>query len=176
LVCGGAGSGKTILAVEFIVHGAHDFEEPGVYLSFDETAKELAENIASIGIDLADLIQRKQVIVDHVVIDRSELTATGDYNLDGLFVRLGQAIKTIGAKRVVLDSVESIFAALPNEILVRAESEGADHFEAVVGLADPVDHAGFDQIDQALGDQFGVHAEVVTPGVVRVGDAVEVLD
>ncbi|MCS6243800.1 MAG: circadian clock protein KaiC [Opitutus sp.] len=121
LVCGGAGSGKTILAVEFIVHGAHDFKEPGVYLSFDETAKELAENIASIGIDLADLIQRKQVIVDHVVIDRSELTATGDYNLDGLFVRLGQAIKAIGAKRVVLDSVESIFAALPNEVRVRAE-------------------------------------------------------
>ena len=121
LVYGGAGSGKTLLALEFIVHGARDYKEPGVYLSFDETAKELADNIASLGLDLDDLIERKRVIVDHVSIDRSELTATGDYNLDGLFARLGNAIKAIGAKRVVLDSVESIFAALPNEVLVRAE-------------------------------------------------------
>jgi circadian clock protein KaiC len=121
LVFGCAGSGKTLLALEFILHGARNYKEPGVYLSFDETPKELVENTASLGFDLADLIQRKQVIVDHVDIDRSELKATGDYNLEGLFLRLGHSIKSIGAKRVVIDSAESIFSALPNEALVRAE-------------------------------------------------------
>lgn len=121
LVFGCAGSGKTLLALEFIVHGARNYKEPGVYLSFDETPKELVENTASLGFDLADLIERKQVIVDHVAIDRSELKATGDYNLEGLFLRFGHAIKSIDAKRVVLDSSESIFSALPNEALLRAE-------------------------------------------------------
>ncbi len=121
LICGGAGSGKTLLAIEFLVHGARDYKEPGVFVSFDETVTELAENIASLGLDLPALIQRKQVIIDHVTVDRSEITATGDFNLDGLFVRLDCAINAIGAKRVVLDSIETLFAALPNEVLVRAE-------------------------------------------------------
>ncbi len=121
LVCGSAGSGKTLLAMEFIVRGIRDFGEPGVFMAFEETAEELATNVASFGFDLAALIRRKQLMVDYVYVERSEIEETGEYDLEGLFVRLDSMIREIGAKRVVLDSVEALFAGLANEAILRAE-------------------------------------------------------
>jgi circadian clock protein KaiC len=121
LLCGAAGCGKTLLAMEFIVRGAREFNEPGVFMAFEETSKELAANVASLGFDLPALIRRKKVAVDHVRVERSEIEETGEFDLEGLFIRLGNAIDSIGAKRVVLDSLEALFAGLPNEAIVRAE-------------------------------------------------------
>lgn len=121
LICGAAGCGKTLLAVEFIVRGARQFNEPGVFMAFEETGKELADNVTSLGFDLPALIRRNKVTVDHVRVERSEIEETGAYDLEGLFVRLGNAIAGIGAKRVVLDTLEALFAGLPNEAIVRAE-------------------------------------------------------
>jgi circadian clock protein KaiC len=121
LVCGAAGSGKTLLALEFLVRGATDYHEPGVFMAFEETADELAKNVASLGFDLPALIRRKQLYIDYVHVERSEIEETGEYDLEGLFIRLGHAIDSIGAKRVVLDAVESLFAALPNMLVLRAE-------------------------------------------------------
>ncbi len=114
LVCGSAGCGKTLLAMEFLVRGATQFDEPGVFMTFEETAEELTANVASLGFDLDDLIARGQLALDFVFIERSEIEETGEFDLEGLFIRLGYAIDTIGAKRVVLDTVESLFAGLPN--------------------------------------------------------------
>lgn len=121
LVCGAAGSGKTLLAIEFLVRGITEFDEPGVFLAFEETAEDLADNVASLGFDLPGLIRRKRLSIDHVHIERSEIEETGEYDLEGLFVRLGAAIDEVGAKRVVLDTVEALFAGLPNEAILRAE-------------------------------------------------------
>jgi circadian clock protein KaiC len=121
LVCGGAGCGKTLLGMEFLVRGAIQFDEPGVCLSFEETAAELASNVASLGFDLADLIKRKKLVIDHVHLDRSLIEETGEYDLEALFVRLGHAVDSIGAKRVLLDSVEALFAGLNNEGTLRSE-------------------------------------------------------
>ena len=121
LVCGGPGSGKTLLGMEFIVRGITQFGEPGVFVSFEETAEELARNFASLGFDLDGLVRRRKLVVDHVRIERSELEETGPYDLDGLLVRLGTAIDGVKARRVVLDSVEALFAGLPNESILRAE-------------------------------------------------------
>ena len=121
LVCGGAGCGKSLLAVEFLVRGARQFNEPGVFMAFEETAKELTQNVASLGFDLKGLIARKKVVLDFVYIERGEIEETGEYDLEGLFIRLGQAIDSIGAKRVVLDTVESLFSGLPNPLILRAE-------------------------------------------------------
>src|ERR1051325_5347761 len=121
LVCGGAGCGKTLLATEFLVRGAVQFGEPGVFMSFEETEKELKANVASLGFDLAGLVRRKKILLDYVHIERSEITETGEYDLEGLFVRLNHAIDCIGAKRVVLDTLEALFAGLPNEAILRAE-------------------------------------------------------
>ena len=121
LVCGGAGCGKTLLAAEFLVRGAVQFDEPGVFMSFEETEPELQANVASLGFDLTSLVRHKKILVDHVHIDRSEFQETGEYDLEGLFVRLGHAIDSIGAKRVVLDTLEALFASLPNEVILRAE-------------------------------------------------------
>ena len=121
LVCGAAGCGKTLLAMEFIVRGAREFNEPGVFMAFEETEAELSDNVASLGFDLAGLVRRKKVVLDHVHIERSEIEETGAYDLEGLFVRLGCAIDEIGAKRVALDSLEALFAGLPNEMILRAE-------------------------------------------------------
>src|SRR5512140_1817906 len=121
LVCGGAGCGKTLLAVEFLVRGALQFDEPGVFVAFEETEAELQANVASLGFDLAGLVRRKKIVLDHVYIERSEITETGEYDLEGLFVRLNLAIDSIGAKRVVLDTLEALFAGLPNEAILRAE-------------------------------------------------------
>jgi circadian clock protein KaiC len=121
LICGAAGCGKTLLAMEFIVRGARQFNEPGVFLAFEETGEELADNVASLGFDLPALIRRKRVAVDHVRVERSEIEETGEFDLEGLFIRLGSAIDGIGARRVVLDSLEALFAGLRNEAIVRAE-------------------------------------------------------
>jgi circadian clock protein KaiC len=121
LVCGGAGSGKTLFGVEFLVRGAVRYDEPGVAVLFEETAEELAANVASLGFDVPALVAKKRLIVDHVHIERSEIQETGDYNLDGLFVRLEYAVKTVGAKRVLLDTMESLFSGLSNAAILRAE-------------------------------------------------------
>jgi circadian clock protein KaiC len=121
LVCGGAGCGKTLLAMEFLVRGATVFNEPGVFMAFEETAQDLSQNVASLGFDLKDLIAHKKIVVDHVYVERSEIEESGEYDLEGLFIRLGLAIDAIGAKRVVLDTVESLFAGLPNQAILRAE-------------------------------------------------------
>jgi circadian clock protein KaiC len=121
LVCGNAGCGKTLLAMEFIVRGATQFNENGVFMAFEESTKDLISNVASLGFDLNGLIANKKVVVDFVYIDRNEITEAGEYNLDALFIRLGAAIDSIGAKRVVLDTIESLFASLPNQSILRAE-------------------------------------------------------
>ncbi len=121
LVCGAAGCGKTLMAVEFIARGARDLGEPGVFMAFEETEAELAANVASLGFDLPALVRQKKVAVDFVYIERSEIEETGEYDLEGLFVRLGSMIDEVGAKRVALDSLEALFGGLPNEGILRAE-------------------------------------------------------
>ena len=121
LICGSAGCGKTLLAMEFLVRGSQQYNEPGVFVAFEENAEELAKNVASLGFDLADLARKKKLLVDYVYIERSEIQETGEYDLEGLFIRLDHAIRSIGAKRVVLDTIESLFSGLPNENILRAE-------------------------------------------------------
>ena len=121
LVCGGAGCGKTLLAMEFLVRGATQFDEPGVCVTFEETEAELAENVRSLGFDVDGLVQRGMLAFDHVHIDRREIEETGEYDLEGLFVRLGFAIDSIGAKRVVLDTMEALFGGFSNMAILRSE-------------------------------------------------------
>ncbi len=121
LVCGAAGCGKTLLAVEFLVRGISEYGEPGVLMTFEETAAELAANVRSLGYDLDDLAARKLLAVDHVRVERSEIEETGEYDLEALFIRLGFAIDKVGARRVVLDTVESLFGGLSNTGVLRAE-------------------------------------------------------
>ncbi|MFD0748838.1 circadian clock protein KaiC [Mucilaginibacter calamicampi] len=128
LICGDAGSGKTLLSMEFIVRGATEFGEPGVFMAFEEKASELATNVASLGFDLKKLQADKKVRVDHVHIERVEIEETGEYDLEGLFIRLGHAIDSIGAKRVVLDTIENLFSGLSNERILRAELSRLFHW------------------------------------------------
>src|SRR3989440_3824246 len=121
LVCGAAGCGKTMLAAEFIVRGALEQGEPGVFLMFEENAAELTQNMRSLGFDLDKLQRQKKVLLDHVRVERSEIEETGEFDLEGLFIRLGHAIDTIGAKRVVLDTIENLFGGLSNQTILRAE-------------------------------------------------------
>ena len=121
LVCGGAGCGKTLLGIEFLVQGALLHNEPGVFLAFEETAEELAQNVHSLGFDLDDLIEKKKLAVDYIHIERSEIEEAGEYDLEGLFIRLAHAIDSIGAKRVVLDTLETLFSGLSNVAILRAE-------------------------------------------------------
>jgi circadian clock protein KaiC len=121
LVCGDAGSGKTLMAVEFIVRGALEFKEPGIFMAFEEKAADLATNVASLGFDLQKLQKDKLIRIDHVEIDKSEIEETGEYDLNGLFIRLEHAIDTIKAKRVVLDTIENLFGGLTNDGIIRAE-------------------------------------------------------
>jgi circadian clock protein KaiC len=121
LVCGSAGCGKTLLSLEFIVRGAIEFGERGVFMAFEEKPDELAMNVASLGFDLEKLQSDKLIKIDHVHIDKSEIEETGEYDLDGLFIRLGYAIDSIGAKRVVLDTLENLFSGLNNQAILRAE-------------------------------------------------------
>jgi len=121
LVSGGPGSGKTLLGVSFLVEGAQRFDEPGVLLTFEENADELASDVRSLGYDLHKLCREKKLLVDYVHVDRSEIEETGEYDLEGLFVRLDHAIKEIGAKRVMLDTIETLFAGLKDEGVLRSE-------------------------------------------------------
>jgi circadian clock protein KaiC len=121
LLCGSAGCGKTLLAMEFLVRGAVDFGEPGVFMAFEETTGELATNFASLGHNLKALVAQKKLALEFVHVERSELEETGTYDLEGLFIRLGHAIDSIGAKRVVLDTVEALFSGLSNTAILRAE-------------------------------------------------------
>ena len=121
LVCGSAGAGKTLFAMEFLVRGATLFNEPGVFISFEETDEELATNVASLGFDLKQLVTDKKLLLDYVFIERAEIEETGDYDLEGLFLRLEHATNFIGAKRIVLDTLEALFSGLPNEAIIRAE-------------------------------------------------------
>jgi len=121
LVCGGSGCGKTLFGMEFLVRGILEYGEPGVFMCFEERERDLAENVASLGFNLPQLIAGKKLIVDQVKIERAEIAETGEYSLDGLFIRLGAAIEAVGAKRVVLDTIETLFGALNNQGILRAE-------------------------------------------------------
>lgn len=121
LVCGSAGCGKTLLAMEFIVRGIVDHDEPGVFIAFEETSNELAQNVASLGFDLEELSRQKKLKVDYIFVERSEIEETGEYDLEGLFIRLEHAIDSIGAKRVALDTIESLFSGLDNQAILRSE-------------------------------------------------------
>ncbi len=121
LICGDAGAGKTLFAIEFILRGALDYKEPGVIISFEEKAVDMEKNVASMGFDLKKMQKNNLVKFDHIHIERSEIEETGEYDLDGLFIRIGYAIDNIGAKRVVLDTIENLFGGLENEGILRAE-------------------------------------------------------
>ena len=121
LICGAAGCGKTLFAVTFLVNGATLFGEPGVFMSFEERAEDLAANVASLGCDLDGLVQAGKLAVDHVRVERSEIEETGQYDLEGLFVRLGYAVDSVGAKRIVLDTIESLFSGFSDTAILRAE-------------------------------------------------------
>jgi circadian clock protein KaiC len=121
LVCGSAGCGKTLLSMEFLVRGATQYKEPGVFMAFEETGAELAENVRSLGFDLNQLVKERRLALDYVRVERSEIDETGDYDLEGLFIRLSAAIDAIGAKRVVLDTIEALFSGFQNDGILRAE-------------------------------------------------------
>jgi circadian clock protein KaiC len=121
LVSGGAGSGKTMFGLEFLVRGATQYGEPGVFMSFEETIPDLTKNAASLGFDLGRLVAEKKLFLDHVAISRHDIEETGEYDLDGLFIRIADAVKRVGARRVVLDTIEALFGELPNPGILRAE-------------------------------------------------------
>jgi circadian clock protein KaiC len=121
LVCGGAGCGKTLFAMEFIVRGATKFNEPGVFISFEETEKELTANVASLGFDLDSLVQNKKIWIENIRVERTKIQQSGEFDLEGLFIRIHNAIESINAKRVVLDTIEILFSGLPNPHILRSE-------------------------------------------------------
>jgi circadian clock protein KaiC len=121
LVCGGPGCGKTLFAMQFLVSGATRFDEPGVFMSFEEASDDLAKNVASLGFDLNELIASGRMAMDTVIVERSEIEESGEYDLEGLFLRLDFAIRSVGAKRVVLDTIESLFSGFNNQAILRAE-------------------------------------------------------
>ena len=121
LVCGAAGCGKTLFSMEFLVRGAVEHDEPGVFIAFEETAEDLTANVASLGFNLDELAAQDRLLVDYVQIDPSEMAEAGEYDLEGLFIRLGLAIDSIGAKRVVIDTLEVLFGSLNDESILRTE-------------------------------------------------------
>ena len=121
LVCGGAGCGKTLLAMEFLIRGATQYGEPGAFIAFEETGEELAQNVRSLGFDLDKLVADNKISVDHIHVERNEIEENGDYDLEGLFLRLGLAIDSVGAKRIVLDTIETLFGGFDNHALLRSE-------------------------------------------------------
>src|SRR5471030_2932110 len=121
LVTGGAGSGKTLLGIDFLIKGAIDYKEPGVFMSFEETEDELYKDVASLNLDLQRLVSQKKILIEHVLLERSAIQGNGEFNLEGLFIRLEHAIDAIGAKRVVLDSIESLFAGVTDAGILRME-------------------------------------------------------
>jgi circadian clock protein KaiC len=135
LVCGGPGCGKTLFAMQFLVSGATRFGEPGVLMSFEEPSEDLAKNVASLGFDLNDLIERGLIAMDTVIIERSEIEESGEYDLEGLFLRLDFAIRSVGAKRVVLDTIESLFSSFSNQAVLRAELRRLFRFLKERGVA-----------------------------------------
>ena len=128
LICGGAGCGKTLLSMQFLIKGITEFNEPGVFMSFEEPSHDLTLNVKSLGFDLEQLKADKKLVVDHVRVERSEIEEAGEYDLDGLFIRLGYAIDSINATRVVLDTLESLFAGLDNQAILRAELRRLFHW------------------------------------------------
>jgi circadian clock protein KaiC len=121
LVCGGAGCGKTLLGMEFLLRGAGQFNEPGVFMAFEENAEDLAVNVASLGFNVRRLVKQRRLLIDHVQVDGDQIEAAGEYDLSGLFIRLDHAIDRIGARRVVIDTVERLFSHLPNPAVIRSE-------------------------------------------------------
>jgi circadian clock protein KaiC len=134
LICGGPGCGKTLFATEFLINGATQHGEPGIFISFEESPHELIQNVKSLGFDIAKLIRQKKLHIDHIVINRDEIEETGDYDLEGLFVRINYAVEKIGAKRIVLDTIESLFSSLNNEAALRAEIRRLFHWLKEKGL------------------------------------------
>lgn len=128
LICGSAGSGKSLMAIQFLVRGITDYNEPGVLMTFEESVKDLEENVSSLGFDLKKLVADKKLRIDHVKVERSEIDETGEYDLEALFVRLNYAIETIGAKRVVLDTIEALFGGLANQAILRSEIRRLFHW------------------------------------------------
>lgn len=120
LICGSAGCGKTLFGIEFLVRGAA-LGEPGVFVAFEERPEELAQNVASLGFDLQRLQKQKKLFVEYIHVERSEIDETGEFDLEPIFLRLGDAIDTIGAKRVVLDTLETLFSGFSNQAILRAE-------------------------------------------------------
>lgn len=121
LLCGSTGTGKTLLGIDFLIHGASKYNEPGVFLSFEETEDELYNDVISLNFDLKKLVTQKKIVLDYVLLERKDIQEEGEFNLEGLFVRLELAIDTIGAKRVVLDSIESLFAGVTDAGILRLE-------------------------------------------------------
>jgi circadian clock protein KaiC len=134
LVCGGAGCGKTLFAMEFLVRGATLYKEPGVFISFEETEKELISNVASLGFDLEGLIKQKRMWVEHIHIEQAEVEQGGDYDLEGLFIRIHHAIESVGAKRVVLDTLETLYSGLPDQTILRKELRRLLHWLKMKGV------------------------------------------
>lgn len=134
LICGGAGCGKTLLSMQFLIKGITDYNEPGVFMSFEEPSDDLTLNVKSLGFDLEKLKAEKKLVVDHVRVERSEIEEAGEYDLDGLFIRLGHAIDSIKATRVVLDTIESLFAGLDNQAILRAELRRLFHWLKAKGV------------------------------------------
>ena len=121
LISGSAGSGKTLLGIDFLINGAINYNEPGIFMSFEETEDELYEDVDSLNLDLQGLVSQKQILIEYVLLDRRDIQEKGDFNLEGLFIRLDHAIDSIGAKRIVLDSIESLFAGLTDAGILRLE-------------------------------------------------------
>src|SRR6187551_1689812 len=128
LICGGPGCGKTLFSIEFLINGATRFKEPGVFITFEEKTEELTMNVASLGFDLEKLQKEKKLRLDYIRINRSEIEETGEYDLDGLFIRLEHSINAIGAKRIVLDTLETLFSGLSNTLVVRSELRRLFHW------------------------------------------------
>ena len=121
LLCGAAGCGKTLFAMTFLYNGAVAFNEPGVFIAFEEQPEDLIKNVGSLSYDIERLIEQNKIVVDHIHLDRNEIEEAGDYDLDGLFIRIGFAIDSIGAKRVVIDTIETLFGGLDNQAVLRSE-------------------------------------------------------
>ncbi|MDR6763798.1 circadian clock protein KaiC [Flavobacterium sp. 2755] len=134
LICGGAGCGKTLLSMQFLIKGITEYGEAGVFMSFEEPSDDLTLNVKSLGFDLEQLKKDKKLVVDHVRVERSEIEEAGEYDLDGLFIRLGHAIDSIKATRVVLDTIESLFAGLDNQAILRAELRRLFHWLKTKGV------------------------------------------
>lgn len=128
LISGGPGCGKTLFAMEFIIRGIADHNEPGVFVAFEENIDDLKKNFKSMGFDLDDLVRQKKLVLDHIAIERTEIEETGEYDLEGLFIRLGAMIDEVGAKRIAIDTLETIFSGFKNEGVLRSELHRLFHW------------------------------------------------